>query len=147
MRSGVEGIPWKHGPPARDTSARAGVTAFGPGRWCDEHNLVGSAALGCINGHPGQAKRKSRYKARDTRLDRTVAIKVLPEHVATDPDLKPRFECEAKTISSLNHGRVIVVQDDDEEDDPDDVEDDDGHEEDDDDDDDDGPEESSGWSD
>ena len=60
MRSGVEGIPWKHGPPARDTSARAGVTAFGPGRWCDEHNLVGSAALGCINGHPGQAKRKSR---------------------------------------------------------------------------------------
>ena len=63
MRSGVEGIPWKHGPPARDTSARAGVTAFGPGRWCDEHNLVGSAALGCINGHPGQAKRKSRLRA------------------------------------------------------------------------------------
>ena len=62
MRSGVEGIPWKHGPPARDTSARAGVTAFGPGRWCDEHNLVGSAALGCINGHPGQAKRKSRLR-------------------------------------------------------------------------------------
>ena len=63
MRSGVEGIPWKHGPPARDTSARAGVTAFGPGRWCDEHNLVGSAALGCINGHPGQPKRKSRLHA------------------------------------------------------------------------------------
>ena len=86
-------------------------------------------------------------EARDTRLDRTVAIKVLPEHVATDPDLKQRFECEAKTISSLNHGRVIVVQDDDEEDDPDDVEDDDGHEEDDDDDDDGRPEESPGWSD
>ena len=64
MRSGVEGIPWKHGPPARDTSARAGVTAFGPGRWCDEHNLVGSAAFGCINGHPGQAKRKSRLTGR-----------------------------------------------------------------------------------
>ena len=43
------------------------------------------------------------YKARDTRLDRTVAIKVLPEHVASDPDLKQRFEREAKTISSLNH--------------------------------------------
>ena len=42
------------------------------------------------------------YKARDTRLDRTVAIKVLPEHVASDPDLKQRFEREAKTISSLN---------------------------------------------
>ena len=39
------------------------------------------------------------YKARDTRLDRTVAIKVLPEHVAADPDLKQRFEREAKTIS------------------------------------------------
>ncbi len=42
------------------------------------------------------------YKARDTRLNRTVAIKVLPEHVASDPDLKQRFEREAKTISSLN---------------------------------------------
>ncbi len=46
------------------------------------------------------------YKARDTRLDRTVAIKVLPEHVASDPDLKQRFEREAKTISSLNHPHI-----------------------------------------
>ncbi len=44
------------------------------------------------------------YKARDTRLDRTVAIKVLPEHVASDPGLQQRFEREAKTISSLNRG-------------------------------------------
>ena len=43
------------------------------------------------------------YKARETRLDRTVGIKVRPEHVAADPDLKQRFEREAKTISSLNH--------------------------------------------
>ena len=42
------------------------------------------------------------YKAQDTRLDRTVAIKVLPAHVADDPDLRQRFEREAKTISSLN---------------------------------------------
>ncbi len=40
------------------------------------------------------------YKARDTRLDRTVAIKVLLAHVADDPDLRQRFEREAKTISS-----------------------------------------------
>ncbi len=42
------------------------------------------------------------YKATDTRLDRTVAIKVLLAHVADDPDLRQRFEREAKTISSLN---------------------------------------------
>ena len=39
------------------------------------------------------------YRARDTKLDRTVAIKVLPEHIATDPDLKQRFEREAKTVA------------------------------------------------
>ena len=49
------------------------------------------------------------YKATDTRLDRTVAIKVLPEHVASDPDLKQRFEREAKTISSLNHPHTTGV--------------------------------------
>ena len=41
------------------------------------------------------------YKARDTRLDRTVAIKVLPEHVASDPDLKQRFEREARTVAAF----------------------------------------------
>ena len=45
------------------------------------------------------------YKATDTRLDRTVAIKVLPEHVASDPDLKQRFEREARTVATLNHPR------------------------------------------
>ena len=51
------------------------------------------------------------YIARDTRLDRTVAIKVLPEHVASDPDLKQRFEREAKTISSLNHLHICTLSD------------------------------------
>ena len=51
------------------------------------------------------------YKATDTRLDRTVAIKVLPEHVASDPDLKQRFEREAKTISSLNHPHICTLYD------------------------------------
>ena len=41
------------------------------------------------------------YKATDTRLDRTVAIKVLPAHVANDPDLKQRFEREARTVAAL----------------------------------------------
>ena len=89
------------------------------------------------------------YKARDTRLDRTVAIKVLPEHVAADPDLKQRFEREAKTISSLNRGWVILAQDDDEEDDLDDAEDDGGEDENEDEEDDDDyrPGWSPGWSD
>ena len=51
------------------------------------------------------------YKATDTRLERTVAIKVLPEHVAADPDLKQRFEREAKTISSLNHPHICTLHD------------------------------------
>jgi serine/threonine protein kinase len=45
------------------------------------------------------------YQATDTRLDRTVAIKVLPEHVASDPDLKQRFEREARTVATLNRSR------------------------------------------
>jgi serine/threonine protein kinase/Tol biopolymer transport system component len=51
------------------------------------------------------------YKARDTRLERTVAIKVLPDHVASDPDLKQRFEREAKAISSLNHPHICTLYD------------------------------------
>src|SRR5262252_1849982 len=51
------------------------------------------------------------YKARDTRLDRTVAIKVLPEHLADTPDLKSRFEREARAVSSLNHPHICTLYD------------------------------------
>ncbi len=51
------------------------------------------------------------YKARDTRLDRTVAIKVLPEKTAQDPSLRARFEREAKAISSLNHPHICTLHD------------------------------------
>lgn len=51
------------------------------------------------------------YRARDTRLDRTVAIKVLPHHLSSNPDLKQRFEREARTISSLNHPRICTLHD------------------------------------
>jgi len=46
------------------------------------------------------------HKARDTRLDRTVAVKVLPEHLAESPERKARFEREAKAISQLNHPHI-----------------------------------------
>ncbi len=45
------------------------------------------------------------YKANDTRLDRIVAIKVLPEHLAESPERKARFEREAKAISQLGGGK------------------------------------------
>ena len=43
------------------------------------------------------------YRARDTRLDRTVAIKILPAHLSLNSNARQRFEREAKAISSLNH--------------------------------------------
>jgi serine/threonine-protein kinase len=51
------------------------------------------------------------YRARDTRLDRTVAIKILPPQFSSDPVRKQRFEQEAKAISSLNHPHICVLHD------------------------------------
>src|SRR6266571_2300445 len=51
------------------------------------------------------------YKARDTRLDRTVAIKVLPAHLADRSELRERFEREARTIASLNHPHICTLHD------------------------------------
>ena len=51
------------------------------------------------------------YKATDTRLERTVAIKVLPAHVASDPERKARFEREAKTVAALSHPHICPVFD------------------------------------
>ena len=51
------------------------------------------------------------YKARDTRLERTVAIKVLPEYLAEDPERRKRFEREARIVSQLNHPYVCALYD------------------------------------
>src|SRR5439155_3165303 len=51
------------------------------------------------------------YKARDPRLNRTVAVKVLPAHIAERADPKQRFEREAQAIASLNHPHICVVHD------------------------------------
>ena len=51
------------------------------------------------------------YRAKDTRLERTVAIKILPAQVSADPLRKQRFEWEAKTISNLNHPHICVLHD------------------------------------
>jgi serine/threonine protein kinase len=51
------------------------------------------------------------YRARDTRLERTVAIKILPAQFTSDPVRKQRFEREAKAISTLNHPNICVLYD------------------------------------
>ena len=51
------------------------------------------------------------YRARDTRLERTVAIKLLPSLNCADPIAKQRFELEARAISSLNHPNICAVYD------------------------------------
>jgi serine/threonine-protein kinase len=51
------------------------------------------------------------YKAKDTRLDRTVAIKVLPSHLSGDAERRQRFEREARAASALNHPNITTVYD------------------------------------
>jgi serine/threonine protein kinase/Tol biopolymer transport system component len=51
------------------------------------------------------------YRARDTRLDRDVAIKILPQHLSSDPDLRARFEREAKAISGFQHPHICTLHD------------------------------------
>jgi serine/threonine protein kinase len=51
------------------------------------------------------------YRARDTRLERTVAIKVLPGHLSDSPEAKERFDREARSISSLNHPHICSLYD------------------------------------
>jgi eukaryotic-like serine/threonine-protein kinase len=63
------------------------------------HSQLGAGGMGEV------------YRARDTRLGRDVAIKVLPEHLSSSPELKERFEREARAISSLNHPRICTLHD------------------------------------
>src|SRR5688500_13127013 len=51
------------------------------------------------------------YRATDTRLDRTVAVKILPDAVASDPERRSRFAREARAIASLAHPHVCALHD------------------------------------
>src|SRR5512134_1651854 len=51
------------------------------------------------------------YKARDTRLNRDVAIKVLPEHLSLNAELRDRFQREAEAIAKLQHPHICVLYD------------------------------------
>ena len=59
--------------------------------------LLGSGAMGNV------------YRARDTRLERDVAIKALPEGVSSDPDAMARFEREARFLAQLNHPNIAAI--------------------------------------
>jgi Tol biopolymer transport system component len=73
-----------------------------PGRRLGPYEILSSIGAGGM----GEV-----YRARDTRLDRIVAIKVLPTHLADRSELRERFEREAKTIASLNHPHICVLHD------------------------------------
>src|SRR5688572_28233708 len=51
------------------------------------------------------------YRARDTRLDRDVAIKILPDTVASDTDRRARFEREARAVAALSHANIVAIFD------------------------------------
>src|ERR1700674_76171 len=73
-----------------------------PGRRLGPYEILSSIGAGGM----GEV-----YKARDTRLDRIVAIKVLPAHLADRAEWRERFEREAKTIASLNHPHICTLHD------------------------------------
>jgi serine/threonine protein kinase len=51
------------------------------------------------------------YRARDTRLGREVAVKVLPEQFASDPNRRARFEGEARAVAALSHPNILALYD------------------------------------
>src|ERR1700682_1992809 len=73
-----------------------------PGQRLGPYEIIAAAGAGGM----GEV-----YRAKDTRLDRTVAIKVVPAHLADRPELRERFEREARTIASLNHPHICVLHD------------------------------------
>jgi serine/threonine protein kinase len=73
-----------------------------PGRRLGPYEILSSIGAGGM----GEV-----YRARDTRLNRIVAIKVLPTHLADRPELRERFEREARTIASLNHPHICTLHD------------------------------------
>ena len=62
-----------------------------------------------IRGQLGAGGMGEVYRARDTKLDRDVALKILPESFASDPDRLMRFEREAKTLAALNHPYIAHI--------------------------------------
>jgi predicted ATPase len=73
-----------------------------------EQNLIGHYQLQMQLGKGGMGEV---YLAYDTRLERQVALKLLPAHLTNDPDRVPRFQREARTVSALNHPNILTIYD------------------------------------
>ncbi len=92
MRNGVAGQGWAAiilTPMGLVSNARLGA--------CEIVPLIGAGGMGEV------------YQARDTRLDRLVALKVITGGATADSDLRTRFEREARAISSLNHATIKTL--------------------------------------
>src|ERR1700724_4709737 len=75
--------------------------------------LTSGAKLGPyeIQSPLGSGRMGEVYRARDTRLERDVAVKVLPTHLSSDPSLRQRLEREAKAVSKLSHPHICTLHD------------------------------------
>jgi serine/threonine protein kinase/tetratricopeptide (TPR) repeat protein len=73
---------------------------FAPGSRIAQYEVIESIGAGGM----GEV-----YRARDSRLDREVAIKVMAPHVAADPDMRRRFETEARAIAALSHSSIVAI--------------------------------------
>ncbi len=87
----------RSGPRQLDSTAVMPLTAGQPLSFYEILGPLGAGGMGEV------------YRARDTRLEREVAIKVLPEHFAEDEERLRRFEREAKSLASLNHPNVAQI--------------------------------------
>ena len=76
--------------------------ALTDGQLLGPYNILGALGAGGM----GEV-----YRARDTRLDREVAIKVLPERLARDEDALTRFERETKAVAALSHPNILALHD------------------------------------
>ena len=91
-------IDWQH----LDARQRGQVMALTPGARLGPYEIVSPAGAGGM----GEV-----YRARDTRLDRTVALKVLPPDLTNDPAARQRFEREARAVAALSHPHICTLHD------------------------------------